>query len=162
MVCHDYIILPPVLRYLMLCLTPCCLPLFLTCLPSCSISFLPDIQISAYVPPVLILRMDINSGNPREVLGTPHCRIFDTIIEDILNHRSDSTYDIVYIPYHETKYIYRFTCPEFTSISKDQDYLRRCILQARFERRRPRDPSDPSANKFKEPQPFQLTALPRN
>ena len=106
--------------------------------------------------------MDSNSGNPREVLGTPHCRILDIIVEDILNHRSDSTYDIVYIPYHETKYIYRFTCPEFTSISKDRDYLRRCILQARFECRRPRDPSDPSANKFKEPQPFQLTALPRN
>lgn len=111
---------------------------------------------------MLILRMDINSGNPREIWGTPHHRISDTVVEDILNHNSDSTYDIVYIPYHETKYIYRFTCPEFTSISKDRDYIKRCILQARFERRRPRDHSDPSANKFKEPQPFRLTTLPRN
>lgn len=109
-----------------------------------------------------MLRMDINSGNPREILGTRHRNISDAIVEDILNHSSDSTYDIVYIPYHETKYIYRFTCPEFSSICKDQDYIRRCILQARFERRRPSDPSDPSANKFKEPQPFQLTTLLRN
>ena len=151
-VCHDYY-KPPSCHWVHNALPkPCFLHVF------------PPVLYHSYRTTkfllVLILRMDIN--RPREVLGTPHSRIFDTIVEDILNHRSDSIYDIVYIPYHATKYIYRFTCPGFTSISKDQDYLRCCIQQARFEHQRPRDPSDPSANKFKEPQPFQLTALPRN
>ena len=110
---------------------------------------------------MLMLRMDINSGNPREILGAPHRHISHIIVEDILNHSSDSTYDVVYIPQHKMKYIYQFTCPEFASISKDQDYLGRCILQARFECWQPRDPSNPSANKFKEPQPFKVTALPQ-
>jgi hypothetical protein len=100
--------------------------------------------------------MDFDHASPREIRGTPDNQLSDTIVEDILNHISDPVYDVLYIPNHKTKHIYRFFCPDFATISKDPNYIRSCIFQARFEARRP-----DSNDKFKGPQPFQLTLVPR-
>ncbi|KAL3482635.1 hypothetical protein BJX62DRAFT_221360 [Aspergillus germanicus] len=107
--------------------------------------------------------MTTNNLAPREIWGTPGNHNLSDILEDILQYDSELPYDVIYIPYHSTKCIYRITCTDIQSIPKDQNYINRCLLQARTERVRPRDPSNPagSAHLFPEPQPFQITAIPR-
>jgi hypothetical protein len=76
---------------------------------------------------------------PREVKGTPGNHNLSDVVEDILNYNSDLPYEVIYIPLHPTKYVYRITCDDIQSVPKDRNYINACFLQARVERVRPRD-----------------------
>jgi hypothetical protein len=115
------------------------------------------------LPSDTLLRMAANNMAPREIKGTPGNHNLSNAVEDILNYNSDLPYEVIYIPLHPTKYVYRITCDDIQSVPKDRNYINSCLLQARVERVRPRDPSNPvgSAHIFRESQPFQIEALPR-
>jgi hypothetical protein len=106
--------------------------------------------------------MAANNMAPREIKGTPGSHNLSNVVEDILNYNSHLPYEVIYIPVHPTKYLYRITCDDIQSVPKDRNYINSCLLQARVERVRPRDPSNPagSAHLFREPQPFQIEAVP--
>ncbi|KAL4881279.1 hypothetical protein BJY04DRAFT_189504, partial [Aspergillus karnatakaensis] len=100
---------------------------------------------------------------PREIRGTLGNHNLSDFLEDILQYNSDLPYDVIYIPHHSTKCVCRITCDDIQSASKDRIHIDRCLLQARTERVRPRDPSNPGGSFHLSPesQPFKITALPR-
>ena len=98
----------------------------------------------------------------RELRNTPQQHsLRDALLDDILNHSNDTTYDVLYIPLHETQYSYHITCSDLTAVSKDRQHLARCLIQASHEARHPRDTENPESNFFPEAQPFKITRVSR-
>lgn len=86
---------------------------------------------------------------PRRLSAIPDEDIKKTVAEDVVIHCDDETYDIVIAT--PVGYDYRVTCPDFKTISKDRDYVIRCLIQADNELRHG------SNHWFPDPQPFQIT-----
>ncbi|KFY20923.1 hypothetical protein V491_03315 [Pseudogymnoascus sp. VKM F-3775] len=58
---------------------------------------------------------------PRRLSAIPDEDIKKTVVEDVVIHCNDETYDIVIAT--PAGYDYRVTCPNFKTISKDRDYV---------------------------------------
>lgn len=86
--------------------------------------------------------MAANKPGPREIKGTPVSHNLSDIVEDILNYNSDLPYEVIYIPVHPTKYVYKITYVDIQSVPKNRGYINTCLLQARIEQVRPRDASN--------------------
>ncbi|GMG39041.1 unnamed protein product [Aspergillus oryzae] len=74
--------------------------------------------------------MAANNMAPREIKGTPGSHNLSDVVEDILNYDSHLPYEVIYIPVHPTKYLYRITCDDIQSVPKDRNYINSCLLQA--------------------------------
>lgn len=99
---------------------------------------------------------------PREVRYCPHHHnAQDAIADDILDHTGDTTYDVLCVPPHDTKYLYHVTCDDLTTVPKDRPQLYRLLIQATHEAFKPRNSENPGANFFPEPQPIKIERVPR-
>ena len=103
-------------------------------------------------------RLTIFSMPPRIIIGAPHQDLKTAILDDLLSHSEESTYDIIFVPHKETteaQYDYCVTCTDFENISKDRDYLARCLIQATVEHR------TPDQTIFTVPQPLKVSRIPK-
>ncbi|GIJ98050.1 hypothetical protein Aspvir_000159 [Aspergillus viridinutans] len=79
--------------------------------------------------------MAANKLAPREIKGAPGSPNLSDVVEDILNYNSDLPYEVIYIPRHPAKH-------------GSNEYARD-THQTRL-----------GAHLFREPQPFQIKAVP--
>lgn len=92
----------------------------------------------------------------RTVQGSRNQSFSEGVLEDILRHTNDQTYDIFFIPgTDESTHNYHITCAHFATISKDPSYLGRCLIQAKFQLQ------FPDSNVFPNLQPFQISRTPK-
>lgn len=69
----------------------------------------------------------MESLRPRILSGILDENIKKTVAEDLVIHRNDKIHDTA-IP-TPTGHDYQVTCPNFKAISKDRDYVIRCLIQ---------------------------------
>lgn len=92
----------------------------------------------------------------REVQRNPNqSGILETIREDILSHSVCYIYEVLFIAGPGSKYDYQVTFGNVAAVSKDPEYINRCIIQALLESRNPRQ------EWFPDPQPFKVTRIPK-
>lgn len=92
----------------------------------------------------------------RQVQGSRNQSFSEGLLEDILRHTNDQTYDVVFIPGTDgSTHNYHITCADFPTISKDPSYIGRCLIQAKFQLQ------FPDSNVFSDPQPFQISRTPK-